>query len=318
MKYCVENQLSLFKFHDAEFSFTSFDNYNLIVSVNHLNIHKYAKENPYDCDMEIDSANISFYEIQIISFEPMRAYKVDDDGNWYTNEPQIIFSKKDAEIHFLNELKNGITINGIDIHNKNNKTFIEISTCAKNSFFVTFSFNNVAIEWDEYCKKAWYELHKQYKNKVVLVTPNGELETDIHIVCHEEDMYYMGKLEKAPTVNIGIQYQSNEVWGRGKDYLWIDAFADLQKQLPRDVTLKCCLTCRHGNMCPYGNKPGEVFCTKDLIITSKEDMCRLFDSEKAIDDMKKRSRFCANNCEDYQQQSRDNYTYNDYLYELDK
>ena len=60
--------------------------------------------------------------------------------------------------------------------------------------------------------------------------------------------------------------------GYGKDYLWADAFADLQKNLPNNVKMRCCMTCRHGNMCPVGNKPGELFCTKDVSITQKSDL----------------------------------------------
>lgn len=317
MKYCVENQLSLFEFHDAEFSFTSFDNNNLVVSVKHLNIHENAKENPYNCDMEIDFANISFYGIQTISFEPMRAYKVDDDGNWYTNEPQVIYSDKEAEKHFLDEIKNGITINCIDICKKDNKTYIELSTCAQSCFFATFSFNEVSVEWDKYCKKAWYELHKQYIYKGYLLTPAGEVETEIHIVYHEEDTYYQGKLEKGPTVSVGVKYNGEQLWGQGKDYLWVDAFANVQKQLPVGVLLKCCMTCQHGNMCPYGNEPGELFCTKGLTVDSKEDMCNLFDNRensKIFD----RTKNVADSCNEYTPQSNNCYTYNDYLYHLEK
>ena len=97
----------------------------------------------------------------------------------------------------------------------------------------------------------------------------------------------------------------------GKDFLWVDAFADLQKKLPDNVKIQCCLTCRHGNMCPVGNKPGELFCTKDVIITQKSDL--FFYTE---DDAERtsRSRDCTNVCEKYEEQSKDYYTYNDYLY----
>ena len=56
MKYRVENELDLFEFHDAEFSFISFEKNELVLSAKHLNIHENAAQNPHDCDMEIDLA----------------------------------------------------------------------------------------------------------------------------------------------------------------------------------------------------------------------------------------------------------------------
>ena len=119
--------------------------------------------------------------------------------------------------------------------------------------------------WDE----VVYELHKQYIHKGYLITPAGEEDTVIHIVYHEEDTYFQGKLEKGPTVSVGVKYNGEQLWGQGKDYLWVDAFANVQKQLPDGVLLKCCMTCRHGNMCPYGNEPGKLFCTKGLFCDKK-------------------------------------------------
>lgn len=123
---------------------------------------------------------------------------------------------------------------------------------------------------------------------------------------------------KTPTVNAGIIYQGNEIWGHGTDYLWIDAFANLQKQLPNGVILKCCMTCRYGNMCPFGNKPNELFCTKGIEITTKNDLCNWFNTSENNAEIEKRSRKYANACEDYIHQSINHYTYSDYLYELNK
>ncbi len=50
------------------------------------NTHENAAQNPHDCDMKIDLAEFVFVGFDVISFEPMRAYQVDGDGNWYTNE----------------------------------------------------------------------------------------------------------------------------------------------------------------------------------------------------------------------------------------
>ncbi len=315
MKFCVKNELELFEFHDAEFSFVDLNKNRLVLASKHLNIHKNVTQNPYDYDMEIDYAKFVFSGFEVISLELMRAYKVDDDGNWYTNEPQIIYNGKEAEKHFLNEIKNGITINCIDICKKENKTYIELSTCAQAYFLVTFAFDEVFVEWDEYRKKAWYELHKQYIHQGYLITPAGEEETEIHIVYHEEDTCFQGELDKGPTVSIGVKYNDEQLWGQGKDYLWVDAFANVQKQLPVGVFLKCCMTCQHGNMCPFGSEPGKIYCTKDFIINSKEDMCNLFNYDERFRTAEM-IKNVAHSCDEYRHQSNDYYTYNDYLYYL--
>ena len=72
------------------------------------------------------------------------------------------------------------------------------------------------------------------------------------------------------------------------------------------------MTCRHGNMCPYGNIENQLFCTKDLKISNKEDMCHLFDTT----DIEKRKVSSFNYCDNFAYQSKDYYTYNDYLYQL--
>lgn len=73
MKYCVKNQLNLFEFHDSKFSLISFEKNKLCISANHINIHKDAKENPNDYDMDIHLAKIHFENIEILYYAPIRA-----------------------------------------------------------------------------------------------------------------------------------------------------------------------------------------------------------------------------------------------------
>ncbi|MBO7151075.1 MAG: hypothetical protein J6V82_04915, partial [Clostridia bacterium] len=116
---------------------------------------------------------------------------------------------------------------------------------------------------------------------------------------------------KALSVSVGVKYGEKEFWGRGKDYYWIDAFADLQKKLPSGVTLKCCLTCKNGNMCPVGQKPDELFCTKDVCIKEKSDL--YFYTEDSAQ-REKRLRTYTDVCKEYQNQTSECFTYNDYYY----
>ena len=118
-------------------------------------------------------------------------------------------------------------------------------------------------------------------------------------------------------VEITLKYNNIEYCGTGSDYLWVDAFANLQRKLPHGIFLACCMTCRHGNMCPYGNKENQLYCTKDVKITSKDSVIELMD-DKGYDSFFERAVSSIHCCDDFIYQSDDCYTYNDYLYHLQK
>ena len=118
-------------------------------------------------------------------------------------------------------------------------------------------------------------------------------------------------------VEITVSYNDTEYCAKGKDHLWVDAFADLQAKLPSNTQLACCMTCRHGNMCPYGNKENQLYCTKDVLLNSKDDVIELMD-DKGYDSFFERAVSSINYCDNFVYQSDDCYTYNDYLHHLQK
>lgn len=312
MKYCVKNDLSLFEFHDSEFCFVSFDGKDLVVSVSMLNIHMHTPQNPSEHDMEIVSAQITFENVHRATYEPGRTWKMGEDGMSYPIGPRIVYTEQEAMDRIVEELENDFTVYGLETE--------EGHRCSmhgwgiENYIVIEFDYDGVAVCWDEYEKKAWYERTKQYRYDATLQTPQGEETVQLRILCHEDGGYYQGVWVEPPIATVGCTYDGEEYWGRGEDdYLWIKAFADLQKKLPEGVTIKCCLTCRHGNLCPVGNPPNEVFCTKDVLITQKSDL--YFYTEDDIE-REKRSRQSCTLCEDYQPQTDDYYTYNDFLYHL--
>lgn len=75
------------------------------------------------------------------------------------------------------------------------------------------------------------------------------------------------------------------------------------------------MTCIHGNMCPYGNSPREIFCTKNYKINDKFELADLFDKSNLYKDNKV---LCDSYCEEYKHQNKEEYTYNDYLYYLEE
>ncbi len=148
-------------------------------------------------------------------------------------------------------------------------------------------------------------MKKTLQSNITLLTSIGK--TVVPIVITYDDSEVIAN----PKSEITLLYDGIEYKGNGEDYLWTDTLADLQMKLPPDVKLACCMTCRHGNMCPYGDVVNRLFCTKDIIITNKDDMINLFDQTDPFED---RAVASLGFCEDFVYQSDDYYTYNDYFF----
>ncbi len=154
MKYLSVNKLSDFEFHDAEFTLNSFENNHLVVNAIYLNIHKEAEQNPHETDMEIAGARITFTEFKLQSYESGRAWKQDENGSFYSDEPQILLVGDDASARFSEQINNGLTI--FDLGTKDTATHF-IDAMSSDPFFTAcFTFESVVIEWDDYKKEAWY------------------------------------------------------------------------------------------------------------------------------------------------------------------
>ena len=154
MRYNSVNRLSDFEFHDAWFSLDSFENNCLTVKALCLNIHKDVEQNPHETDMEIENAVITFEGFDLLSYEPGRAWRQDENGKFYTDEPQIVLKDNLAHSRFSDQLAFGLTVFALGIK-EGNTHFID--AISKDPFFtVSFTFKNVIIEWDEYIGKAWY------------------------------------------------------------------------------------------------------------------------------------------------------------------
>jgi len=146
------------------------------------------------------------------------------------------------------------------------------------------------------------------------ITSNLNLITPLETTAVPARIIYDDDEEVADSVSeIVITYNGKEYRGRGIDHLWVDTFADLQCQLPSDVQIACCMTCRHGNMCPFGNEENQLFCTKGLFFNNKLDLCdRFIELNLYVE----RAVTVCNYCCDFIYQSEDHFTYSDYLFYL--
>ena len=155
MKFTSTIIFSDFEFHDAYFKLESIENNVLTISVQYLNLHKNTEQNSCDTDMEIEIAQITFINFQVKSFEPGRAWKEDENGELYTNEPQVVFDGETAKEKSLNELRHGATIFEFGTLENGNHYFDGAGD--EPWFQVQFLFDSAIIEWDEFRKPAWYE-----------------------------------------------------------------------------------------------------------------------------------------------------------------
>ncbi len=147
---------------------------------------------------------------------------------------------------------------------------------------------------------------KHYQEKIKLLVAGGEIEVPISLTDQ--------KREIGADITVRIEYAGNEYVASGEEPEWTDAFADLQKKLPQDVVIKCCLSCRHGTLCPYGCIPNMVLCAQSQHIESKYDVIEWL--EEADIDSIKRSSFQS--CDQFEPAGELYYTYNDFLHWMRK
>lgn len=150
---------------------------------------------------------------------------------------------------------------------------------------------------------------KKIQAKITLLSQEDKIVVPIQIT-YDNNEDTINPVSEIDLVYNGIQYK-----GYGTSYLWEDTFADLQSKLPKDVKIASCMTCRYGNMCPYGNIENQLYCIKAFKTDNKVDLCALFDNIN-FDKNQKVSSF--DYCDDFAYQSKDYFTCNDYLYYLQK
>ncbi len=163
MKHCTTNNLQEFEFHDAEFTWNSYRDSVLSVTVNFLNIHKFTKENPDDKDMELDTATMTFCGLSVESVAFYKSTVTDENGNSFIQEPPVYKGKEVEEI-FFKKLQESVYILCAEIQKSGARTVLELDALVahkSDAFHVVLSFDSVTVKWDAYRKKAWYELHNE-------------------------------------------------------------------------------------------------------------------------------------------------------------
>ena len=144
-------------------------------------------------------------------------------------------------------------------------------------------------------------------------------EIDRELVFHEVQKIIYGKTEygddifKLKIIEISIvkSINKNIVDYISKNYFdtMEEAIIDLQKQLPNNIKITSCQSCKYGNYCIFGNNANEIFCLIDFPPPKdKLDLADIFNGHWESLPVYELNHFC----EKYQRATKDNdyFTYN--------
>ncbi len=148
-------------------------------------------------------------------------------------------------------------------------------------------------------------LHMEYRGMLNLIVSDKLISIPV-VITHKE-------LDVDAEITIKALYLEKEYLGKGKSLDWADAFADLQRTLPHNVKIQCCMTCKYGTLCPYGNLPNYVLCSQAVMINSKDDV---IDWLAEMTEVKEIEKSACGYCEKFEFSNENDYTYNDYFYYL--
>lgn len=305
MKYISKNQTKDFEFHDTSIISSRRVNNSLFLTTKFLCIHENSANNPFDTDMEIDFADITLENFLIKSYKEFGYIRYDQNTKEQTKVDDTVIYGTEAVEKFNLTLENNT--NGklrFNYFEKNEEGYYFEVIYPQGIFSIKCYASAVKIEWDEFKRPAWYLYRHSRTRPLILMTEKGEETSEVTV-------YYNDSNSDGLDPSLSLTFMGKNYFSLKRYYNFDELFAEMQNQLPENIFIKCCVTCRHGNFCPFGNIPDEIFCTKDVIIRNKDDACRY----TSDDNRKKVSTYC---CQDYKPQSKNFYTYNDFLHYVNK
>jgi len=159
MRFQSINRLRDFEFHDSMWSLADCDSASFAFDVTALNLHQDAPQNPESCDMEIETARVSFMGFRLAAYEPGVAWTTDASGKSCPTESLKSYTGDEAIALFLREAKHGIWAYALAQADSGEWV---LSGCGEKPYFeVRFSFGQALIEWDAFRRPAWYVLQSR-------------------------------------------------------------------------------------------------------------------------------------------------------------
>lgn len=121
---------------------------------------------------------------------------------------------------------------------------------------------------------------------LTLATPDGDVTVNaVYLFTHDPEkgkrvenpygenytLYHVGE------ASVQIEWNNTIFRGYCTDELYTEkALLNLADKLPQEIKIKSCLTCRHGNFCPFGSNDNEIFCAADIRPQKKTDLDFIF------------------------------------------
>ena len=235
MKYISTDRLCDFEFHESEWRFVSWENGNLTVSIDKLNIRKDAEQNDTGKDMEIKEAFATFIVIKQPTYELPRIWYKDENGNSYTDEPRVVLEGREALDKFIVDLKSECRAR-CSFFDHNGEVY-KFSGMGYDWISFAFGFESVRIEWDDYKRVAWYEGHSYHKRNLVLGTPDGDVTVQAFITESTVPLCDNGVQIAPPGIGVGLNYEKKNYYC-GVYPTLEEALVGLQAALPEGVTVK--------------------------------------------------------------------------------
>ena len=157
MRFQSIDRLRDFEWHDSIWTLVQQDSDSFAFDVKELNLHRDSSQNPEDCDMEIETAHISFPGFRMAAYDPGVAWKQDASGKSCPTEPQKTYTGNEALELFLRDANRGIWVYSLE---QTAPAEWRLSGSGEEPYFeVRVSFDQTIIEWDSLRRPAWYVLH---------------------------------------------------------------------------------------------------------------------------------------------------------------
>ena len=157
MRYQCVDRLEDFEFHDARLRANRLDSDRLEASVQYLNLHQDAAQNPFEQDMELGSASLTMEGFSVLCYEPARYGKMDADGVIRPVGPLVQYRGAEAWQKLRDVLRKELTILWLGreedgsyyLEGQGELDYLEI-------FSLSFTCEKATIAWDDFVGKAWY------------------------------------------------------------------------------------------------------------------------------------------------------------------
>lgn len=295
------DEISLFS---AKFCDPEYREGNLYIVAKGLTLRRFTAHNPSHRALTILQASLTFYGIGLVSYEKYRYEDRDPNVPPWIRSEKVVLSTEGAVEEVVEFLQNNrhcyMQLDG---------NILKLNLGGGELCEAEIHFKSLKAEWDTLEEKFFEDAIKCIKYSLPLHTPDGIQRVPLYI---QQDIAAYYEDEERPTLPrdwMSLKYKGKLYIADGDCGEGLEALAKLQLQLPEDVRIQCCITCKHGNQHPCGNNMGDVFCTRGFTVADKGDIINILMGDEPEE---KYLRHYTDLCDEYGPQSDEYYTYSSY------